>query len=72
MSLAGKSIPCAKPLTVMAFRDSWHRTLVYFGPAVEDDYAGRRRGRAVLRLIEIEGKFLALVLGELERLGLDT
>jgi cell division inhibitor SepF len=22
----------------MAFRDSWHRTLVYFGLAVEDDY----------------------------------
>jgi cell division inhibitor SepF len=23
----------------MAFRDTWHRTLVYFGLAVEDDYA---------------------------------
>jgi cell division inhibitor SepF len=25
-------------LDVMAFRDTWHRTLVYFGLAVEDDY----------------------------------
>jgi cell division inhibitor SepF len=27
-----------EPLTVMAFRDSWHRALVYFGLAVEDEY----------------------------------
>jgi cell division inhibitor SepF len=43
MSLAGKSFPCAKPLTVMAFRDSWHRTLVYFGLAVEEDYEDDHR-----------------------------
>ena len=28
----------ARTLDVMAFRDTWHRTLVYFGLAVEDDY----------------------------------
>jgi cell division inhibitor SepF len=26
----------------MAFRDTWHRTLVYFGLAVEDDYEDER------------------------------
>ena len=40
----GAIIPCRdrparrEPLTVMAFRDTWHRTLVYFGLAVEDEY----------------------------------
>lgn len=27
-----------EPFTVMAFRDTWHRALVYFGLAVEHDY----------------------------------
>jgi cell division inhibitor SepF len=31
-----------EPLHVMAFRDSWHRTLVYFGLAVEDEYEDER------------------------------
>jgi cell division inhibitor SepF len=28
----------SEPNNVMAFRDTWHRSLVYFGLAVEDDY----------------------------------
>ena len=34
---AGNFSPRAKPLTVMAFRDTWHRALVYFGLAEERD-----------------------------------
>ncbi len=36
--LAGIHVPWANPFTVMAFRDTWHRSLVYFGLAVEEDY----------------------------------
>ena len=28
----------------MAFRDTWHRTLVYFGLAVEDEYEDEWEG----------------------------
>jgi cell division inhibitor SepF len=31
-----------EPLSVMAFRDTWHRALVYFGLAVEDEYEDER------------------------------
>ena len=34
---AGKSRPAANPSRSMAFRDTWHRTLVYFGLAEDRD-----------------------------------
>src|SRR3954464_8521933 len=37
MSRAGNCPAGAKPTGVMAFRDSWHRALVYFGLAEERD-----------------------------------
>src|SRR3954454_21998713 len=37
MSRAGNSPAGSKPTGVMAFRDSWHRALVYFGIAEERD-----------------------------------
>ena len=36
-ALAGKSPPDANPTKRMAFRDTWHRTLVYFGLAEDRD-----------------------------------
>ena len=35
---AGKPVRAPNPLTQMAFRDTWHRTLVYFGLADDEEY----------------------------------
>jgi cell division inhibitor SepF len=41
----------------MAFRDSWHRTLVYFGLAVEDEYDAPEREAYHEPEVELEDRY---------------